>query len=74
MIIEIRYTEHALDRISRYYIDEMFVRKIIEEGERLDIGKRKVKFIFRSKNKRWAAICGKIEGGYLVITVSRTGV
>jgi hypothetical protein len=74
MIIEIRYTNHALDQTSRYCIDETFVRKIIENGEQTIIGKRKVKFVFRSKNKIWAAICGKIEGGYLVITVARTKV
>lgn len=70
----IKYTRHALDRMSKYLIDEIFVRKIIEEGLAVKEGKTKVQFVYKSKRDRWIAVCGKIKNGYLVITVIKTRV
>ena len=46
--------------------------KIIGEGRKIREGLKKVKFVFRVRNRLWIAICMEVENELTVITIAKT--
>jgi Domain of unknown function (DUF4258) len=67
----IRLTKHASDRAIKYDLDSGAIKRIIEEGERQQEGKTKVKYVLRGKRGVFVAVCSKNNDQIIVITIMK---
>jgi glutamine phosphoribosylpyrophosphate amidotransferase len=67
----IRLTKHASDRAIKYDLDSEAIKRIIEEGEKQEEGKEKVKYVLRSKRGVYVAICIESPEQIVIITLTK---
>jgi len=67
----IRLTKHAVQRALRYDLAPEVVERIIAEGDRHEEGKTKTRYVLKTKNTVWVAICEEYPEQIIIITITK---
>jgi hypothetical protein len=67
----IRLTKHASDRAIKYDLDSQAIRRIVEEGEKQEEGKTKVRFVLQTKRGVLVAVCSEESNQITIITITK---
>lgn len=67
----IRLTKHAVQRALKYDLAPEMIEKVIWEGEKQKEGKTKAKYILKTKNGVWVAICHEYSDQIIIITLMK---
>jgi len=64
-------TIHAARRALRYSLDQDDIEKIVREGQRIAEGKKKARYMMRTKRGVFVAICAESPDLIVVKTIVR---
>jgi predicted transcriptional regulator len=67
----IRLTKHAVQRALKYDLASELIERMIWEGERQREGKTKAKYVLKTKNGVWVAVCEVYPDQIIVITIMK---
>jgi hypothetical protein len=67
----IRLTRHAVQRALKYDLTPELIERIILEGKRQTEGKSKAKYMLRTKNGVWIAICQESPDQMIIVILTK---
>ncbi len=64
-------TRHAVERSLKYDLDPELIERLVWEGEKSKEGKTKIRYVLKTKNGIWVAVCQETPEQVVIITITK---